>query len=535
MIRHAFGLALVAGLSSVAGAQVVINELFENPPGSSTVDDAWEFIELYGRPGMSLNGYAIALLKGGADEDGNNIPGPLPAGWDAGDHVPEIDEAFFLDGLTLGANGLLVLHNNTSGGTSNIPALSDPQTTVARWKLRHIPNPNDPAAGRLRNDGSSTYVLVRRRPGHSLSGTGQSVYAPVYRWWKDEDPDVNFDSVVDYGTETIVPAVPAEAINPARMLEPYQMVDEIAWSNAGGKEYGRSSEQEISDTPGFNPDAVSRVAFYAVNPGAGTRFADGAPVPTRMADEEMIYGDVPFLAGATALFYNSSDNPVNSTAFAPAGFTQAKGPTDPAGPTYDGSCDPDAGACSPAPGPYRFRDINTRGYRLTPGRFNDVNSTSITGSNIVQFRFTPGDANFDGVVDLADLRLVCDARMTNAGLGAGLDDTTPTLGADGVTIVDAYDFQGRALQSLLVMTGLSQDDGPGGVNSDRVTTSDVNALRVQLGFGVAPDQNGDGLVNSADLAALLGSWNSDSPVADVNCDGFVNSADLALLLGSWSN
>lgn len=51
--------------------------------------------------------------------------------------------------------------------------------------------------------------------------------------------------------------------------------------------------------------------------------------------------------------------------------------------------------------------------------------------------------------------------------------------------------------------------------------------------GNPADLNGDGLVNSADLAALLGAWGPGSSAADINGDGFVNSADLAALLGAW--
>ena len=47
------------------------------------------------------------------------------------------------------------------------------------------------------------------------------------------------------------------------------------------------------------------------------------------------------------------------------------------------------------------------------------------------------------------------------------------------------------------------------------------------------DVNGDGVVNAADLALLLGSWgqNPGHP-ADLGGDGVVDATDLALLLGS---
>ncbi len=50
----------------------------------------------------------------------------------------------------------------------------------------------------------------------------------------------------------------------------------------------------------------------------------------------------------------------------------------------------------------------------------------------------------------------------------------------------------------------------------------------------APDFNSDGVVNSADLALLLGNWGPcDCCAADLDGDGNVGAFDLALLLGSW--
>jgi hypothetical protein len=54
--------------------------------------------------------------------------------------------------------------------------------------------------------------------------------------------------------------------------------------------------------------------------------------------------------------------------------------------------------------------------------------------------------------------------------------------------------------------------------------------------GDPADLNGDGVVNAADLAILLGAWGPASPgtPADINGDGEVNAADLTILLSSWS-
>lgn len=50
------------------------------------------------------------------------------------------------------------------------------------------------------------------------------------------------------------------------------------------------------------------------------------------------------------------------------------------------------------------------------------------------------------------------------------------------------------------------------------------------------DLDGNGIVNGADLALLLGSWGAPqaSVLADLNDDGVVDGSDLAILLGNWS-
>ncbi len=64
-------------------------------------------------------------------------------------------------------------------------------------------------------------------------------------------------------------------------------------------------------------------------------------------------------------------------------------------------------------------------------------------------------------------------------------------------------------------------------------SSDGNELMIHLNETFRADLNGDGLINSTDLAILLGSWGVGGGSADFNSDGVTNAADLALLLGSW--
>jgi hypothetical protein len=49
------------------------------------------------------------------------------------------------------------------------------------------------------------------------------------------------------------------------------------------------------------------------------------------------------------------------------------------------------------------------------------------------------------------------------------------------------------------------------------------------------DLNGDGVVNSQDLATLLNAWGSAGSPADLNGDGIVGAPDLAILLSRWTN
>ena len=482
----ALSASIVLCMMAAAGnAQVVINEVFSNPPGSgSSGDDRWEYIELYGAPGLKLDGYAVLPVFGGSDTDGDGLPGPLPAGWDVGDEVPEIDEGWSLDGLTIGSNGFLVIYNDNGAGAgrpSFIPALLPTATTRRTFVQTFIPSFD--VAGRVKNDGSATWVIVRKRPGHSLNGSGQSVYGPTYAWKKDIDPDTNFNSRIDFGFETPTVLQPSPSV-----LEPYQMVDDIAISNSGGKEYTRSNDQRVSDTPGFNPDGFSRVAFYYTNPNLGDRLnSSSILVPTTSADEEFVYGDVP----ATNLFYDAA---------------LSGGPTAPGQP---------AGS--------RFNDITRANFKLTPGTFND-------GGSFTQFRFVTGDVNFDGVVDCQDVALA------STYVGATLDDTELKINnqntldtADDVSYT-GWKWEGRAFNSLLVSLNMVNDGAA-------VTAADVSAIEALVSGGCAPacpaDFNNDGFLDFTDFDSFVEAFEAGTANADFNNDGFLDFTDFDAFVSAF--
>ena len=52
--------------------------------------------------------------------------------------------------------------------------------------------------------------------------------------------------------------------------------------------------------------------------------------------------------------------------------------------------------------------------------------------------------------------------------------------------------------------------------------------------GLVGDIDGNGLVNGADLAAVLSAWGTKGGGADLDGDGSVGGSDLAILLGNWT-
>jgi hypothetical protein len=61
----------------------------------------------------------------------------------------------------------------------------------------------------------------------------------------------------------------------------------------------------------------------------------------------------------------------------------------------------------------------------------------------------------------------------------------------------------------------------------------VDCLEYDLVTALPGDLNGDGAVNGADLAILLGAW-ANSADGDLNGDGNTDGADLVILLGAWT-
>ena len=109
-------------------------------------------------------------------------------------------------------------------------------------------------------------------------------------------------------------------------------------------------------------------------------------------------------------------------------------------------------------------------------------------------------------------------------------------------------FTGTACNQLTLIggTGVSGNGINTGLNAagqlvlragDSVNSINTIA-KIDLGSTPCPaDLNGDGVVNGADLAALLGAWGPcvGSCPADLTGDGAVGGDDLGVMLGAWGN
>ena len=154
-------------------------------------------------------------------------------------------------------------------------------------------------------------------------------------------------------------------------------------------------------------------------------------------------------------------------------------------------------------------------------------SLCISDSGVVVFAnsFNLGTANNTAIFawdEVTGLRVIAKSGDTNF-TGTACNQLT-LFGGTGVT--------GNGINSALNAAGqlvIRAGDSVAIINT---------IAKIDLGSTPCPaDLTGDGVVNGADLAALLGAWGpcSGSCPADLTGDGVVNGADLAALLGAWGN
>jgi len=189
-----------------------------------------------------------------------------------------------------------------------------------------------------------------------------------------------------------------------------------------------------------------------------------------------------------------------------------------------------------------------------------IGASNITGANLV---IEPGADTFSVTVEAppeGTLSFFITLREDDDGdgvaSGASADDQweSPDIFLDpGVSVynIPTLDFvlanegTGDGIQSFdttpvlsLIVTFETKQSYPGGIIETPVSFH-LDHLGVFVGPQQLPNQgnpadlNGDGVVDGADLAALLTQWGTSGP-ADLNNDGVVNGADLATLLTNWT-
>jgi len=124
-------------------------------------------------------------------------------------------------------------------------------------------------------------------------------------------------------------------------------------------------------------------------------------------------------------------------------------------------------------------------------------------------------------------------KFSTDGTELGVIEHPDLTGPQGV----AFDDRGHLFSSSFYQHKVVEFDADG----NHVQTITGGNLQIPRSIAFAAvfsaDLNGDGTVDGADLALLLGSWGpcplpADCP-ADLDHDGIVDAGDLAILLGSW--
>ena len=388
--------------SSGVQGSVFINEVFINPPGAG-MDEQREFIELLGTPGKKLDGYAIAVLNGTEKKYyglGSIPPLPSPA--------PEIDEFFSLDGLELGANGILVLLIRERTSAFYYPELL-PDCNWINWT--NLWNGSLDVPGKLGNNGSFTIILVRNRPGQTEADPCDP---NGLRWGKEIAHDaelLNYQDVNDqFGDGNLDRAdsngmggytLDMTGVNTAGDLtDDLEIVDEVSYEDGAGWEYDtdgrhvdngstyvflpRRHVHALDDPANFNPDVLSRVDYRTKGigwapSGGGTGEMTNGNNWQDTATEQWIRGNSisGFLPefGAYPVFFYVNDANTNPNAVQPF---------DTHVPLWlnDGNV-PD----------YNFAAAKT--YQIAAGRINPL-----------AVPFIPGDCDRDGVCDVNDINKI---------------------------------------------------------------------------------------------------------------------------------
>ncbi|MEM9752580.1 MAG: hypothetical protein AAF916_04265 [Planctomycetota bacterium] len=110
---------ILPAVTSASANELYLNELYFDPPGSGG-DDLYEYVELRGTPGMSLDNHYLLFLESEGQDGGNGtITGA----------TGELDAWFDLSGQSIGSNGFLTLRQSEDFFGNPNPYVVAPGTT----------------------------------------------------------------------------------------------------------------------------------------------------------------------------------------------------------------------------------------------------------------------------------------------------------------------------------------------------------------------------------------------------------------------
>lgn len=230
-------LGITALLTCSAGAQVYINEVLPNTPGSDTGN---EHFELRGTPGLSLAGYYLLSLEGG---------GTTGRG--------DINQFFDLGAFSIGANGFLFAQQSGSPYTATAPGATVIQNTAGTgWGLTGastIGHSGDTTQVDLEN-GTTTIMLIN-------SGGG---VAPLLTQDMDSDNDGFLDALpAGWSIVDSIGIIDGAATQAATDFSYGAITLRVGGAAAGSSMYGN-----IVDVPGVPPTTSG--VFYAGRKGNST-------------------------------------------------------------------------------------------------------------------------------------------------------------------------------------------------------------------------------------------------------------------------
>lgn len=230
-------LGITALLTCGAGAQVYINEVLPNTPGSDTGN---EHFELRGTPGLSLAGYYLLSLEGG---------GTTGRG--------DINQFFDLGSFSIGANGFLFAQQSGSPYTSTAPGATVIQNTAGTgWGLTGastIGHSGDGTQVDLEN-GTTTLLLINLGGGVAPSLT--------------QDMDSDNDGLLDplpagWSIVDSIGIIDGAATQAATDFSYGAITLRVGGAAAGSSMYGN-----IVDVPGVPPTTAG--VFYVGRKGNST-------------------------------------------------------------------------------------------------------------------------------------------------------------------------------------------------------------------------------------------------------------------------